>query len=331
MDIAQFKRKSELLLGSLKIDRFIDRTQPTRTTPTTMTRSSKHSGMFMIGPSSAENGRTGPLGQITAVCLDMAPMIDTSPRWGTSPTDLRTTHSDQPDQPDHPDHHFGPSVRSGWSNCHFASILAPQVEHVAGSRMGTQSERHNDPSDDVPLDELVSMFRQAAKNGPCPDAAHITDCDMLFRTTWIRDIIDTEKGVYVEWHGVERAARKALKDLIKKLPPLIELYKSFSNITPSITGQQIIILSTLHENASLAVAAMPPERKQHIALWHVPASLIADDARTAWRKVGRTRFSYKPTGPLVRFTQAFLARAGIERNHDEIAAALKREAAKAQP
>ena len=143
MDIAQFKRKSELLLGSLKIDRFIDRTQPTRTTPTTMTRSSKHSGMFMIGPSSAENGRTGPLGQITAVCLDMAPMIDTSPRWGTSPTDLRTTHSDQPDQPDHPDHHFGPSVRSGWSNCHFASILAPQVEHVAGSRMGTQSERHN--------------------------------------------------------------------------------------------------------------------------------------------------------------------------------------------
>ena len=189
--------------------------------------------------------------------------------------------------------------------------------------MGTQGERYDDPSDDVPIDELVAMFRKAAKNGPCPDAAILEECAMLHRTTWVRRWENEKTAPRGEWQPLERNVRKALKLLAKDLPPLLEFYRKFA-LQPSFDEGRFAILTAVHMYVPRAMAALPVETRKPIAYWHAPASLIAAEAMEAWQKAGRTRFGHNPTSPLVRFTRAFLARAGIEPGDDVIAAAFRR-------
>jgi hypothetical protein len=179
--------------------------------------------------------------------------------------------------------------------------------------------------DDIALPELVAMFRRAAPRGPCPDAIILAQYGFLHSVGWVRRWVRPETQPKRAWEHEEREVRKALNILTTALPPLIETYQKLVGLPPFGPARVAALLS-LNDLLPAALTAIEPDfhRPKLTADWHAAAALIAAEAMEAWQQAGRTKFGQNPTSPLVRFTQEFLSRAGIEQDNATIAMAFQR-------
>ena len=192
--------------------------------------------------------------------------------------------------------------------------------------MDTGNGPTNDPAaDEIKLSELVEMFREAAPRGPCPTEEMIDRCAFLHTTTWVPRGIASASGPRREGYEAEQDARKALATLSTALPQVIDIHRKLVGLPPFFP-HRIKILEGLNKMLPLATAALGRDLRRHTrsAPWMVVASLTACEAMDAWSQAGRKKFGKNQTSPLVRFTKAFLARAGINVDESAISRAFQR-------
>jgi hypothetical protein len=172
-------------------------------------------------------------------------------------------------------------------------------------------------SDHIDAQELLAMFRRAARRGACPTIAMLDECPFLRSTTWVRDMMASAP----EWEPAEREALRALRILSNTLPEILDAYRKLLGLHP-FDHRQLAVLGRLYEMIPTASAALEPF--QESPAWYAPAELIAMDAMKAWRLAGRLRIGCNKTSPLVNFVQAFLEGANVHQEHGTIAGAFER-------
>jgi hypothetical protein len=191
-------------------------------------------------------------------------------------------------------------------------------------RMARRAGHHNQQqSDEVRPEEIVEMFWQASKTMPVPTAAICADCSNLRSTPWVKALMLREQE---PWEIAEREALNGLKAALQNLPQVVREYRKLANIAP-LDKRQLAALINVSEMLPAAIAALEQLSGQsnQASIWHLSAEVIAMDAMTAWRLAGWTdEFGCFSRSPLVRFTQAFLARAGVTRSEGAIAMAFER-------
>ena len=184
-------------------------------------------------------------------------------------------------------------------------------------------------SEEIALHELEAMFGRAApRSWPCPDEKILAQCAFLHTVTWVRRWASAETQPRLAWQPEERAVRKALNVLASKLPRLIHPDKALSLLAlPAFSHERVAALELLQRLVPIVLEEMGPDLKRgkESARWHAAATLIAAEATDAWTQAGRTKFGCNATSPLVKFTEEFLARAGIEQDPATIAMALQRD------
>ena len=191
--------------------------------------------------------------------------------------------------------------------------------------------------------ELLEMFKEAAPKGPCPDEAMITQCDFITSNWWLEGLASFDHETrkenarkVAERPNREQKIAMALDTLLLHLPQLIEINTVLVEAIPDLYDPATVIdLPTrLYQIAAEAKAGLGMRRivrKPQQTLWHSAAKTIASDAIKAWRLAGRTKFSTKPTSPIVNFTHLFFARVGYHQDHGAIAKAFERGAIGKRP
>jgi hypothetical protein len=118
--------------------------------------------------------------------------------------------------------------------------------------------------------------------------------------------------------------RQSIATLEEAVPQVISLFAAYETlevVPDSKHRDEFIVLLRMLPRLRTALKPEGPIRKP----WHVPAEAIGFSAMIAWKRAGRVKFAAKPTSPIVRFTEEFLARAeGIERDPEAIAAVFER-------
>src|SRR5689334_16077990 len=83
------------------------------------------------------------------------------------------------------------------------------------------SDRDQRKSDHLDPQELVEMFRQAGRRGPCPTPAMLAECPFIRSMTWVREMM----AFVPEWEPAEREAKSALRILSDTLPEILDAYR----------------------------------------------------------------------------------------------------------
>ena len=179
----------------------------------------------------------------------------------------------------------------------------------------------------IPLPKLVTMFREAARRGPCPDEQVLGDFQILHSCGWVKRLIAAERELTRTNDREKAAAVKALSVLQASLPAIIRENRLSVQWKPNEFGHSVHVepldlLSRLIPDALTAIGSF--ERGTRKEYWHAPAELHADEAIKAWRKAGRMRFGTNPESPLTRFVEAFLALAGEHHSLAAISGAFSR-------
>jgi hypothetical protein len=181
----------------------------------------------------------------------------------------------------------------------------------------------------IELSELVAMFRHAYPEGKCPDASFLATRRQLQSTDWVRDLIALEQRHLGDVGRISEAVREALTCLYELLPMLIACYPRLGDWDDDgIDGQKAVPLLLIHLRIRDALNVVPESnlpRKGKAGVWHKSAALIALHAMEAWDSAGNDpNFGVSRSSPVVRFTQAFLAKAGVHQDEGTIAQAFSR-------
>jgi hypothetical protein len=162
---------------------------------------------------------------------------------------------------------------------------------------------------------LVTMFRAAAQNGPCPTEDMLDNCTRLRDTAWVREVIAHAPNF---WEPSQREVHGALETLSQVLPEFLAAYRLLVE-HGGFDDRNFGVLVLLNEIVPAALSVTEPFPGSGSRAWHGPATLIALDAMKAWRLAGRRQFGCNRTSPLVKFVQAFLASAGVHQEPGTIA------------
>lgn len=190
----------------------------------------------------------------------------------------------------------------------------------------THPTGRNQRSEEIMTPELICMFEEAGPSWDPPTPEILERHGFLHTITWVQRCIDRRNRPKRPWEDAEIAVRKALGSLSQHLPELIHARRVLAWSGLSVPGVECLErLTMLQAFLPLAQDAVGPDLRQPGSKpWLDAASLIADEAIEAWRAAGQQQFGFNKESPVVRFTAAFLERAGFPQENDAISSAFQR-------